>query len=143
MRWDAPESLEEVRPVETARRLREEREEHTWAIETRDEQGYVGMISIRREEPDRTWSIGFWIHPDRWNEGYATEAARAVVAHGFERLGASAIRAAHATWNVASRRVIEKLGMRYVGDKPKGFMKRGGWVPEREYELTRAAWRTS
>ena len=50
-----------------------------------------------------------------WNLGYATEAARAVLAYGFGELGLRRIHAGHLTRNPASGRVMEKLGMEPEG----------------------------
>lgn len=54
---------------------------------------------------------------------------------GFSRLGAIRITAAHATWNEASGKVLQKVGMLRTGVNPRGFKKRGEWVKEYEYEI--------
>lgn len=51
-----------------------------------------------------------------WGHGYATEAARAALAYGFDILKLDRIIALAKPNNVASRRVMEKKGMRYVKD---------------------------
>jgi [ribosomal protein S5]-alanine N-acetyltransferase len=51
-----------------------------------------------------------------WGQGYATEAGRAWIEHGFDRLGLERIVAAAHPENEASRRVLEKLGMRSAGE---------------------------
>ncbi len=61
--------------------------------------------------------------------------AFALVDFGFMRLGASAIRAAHTTWNDASRKVLQRIGMKFIGINSKGFQKRGTWVEEYGYEI--------
>lgn len=50
-----------------------------------------------------------------WGQGFATEAARAVVRHGFETLGLNRIYAHHMTRNLSSGRVLERIGMRREG----------------------------
>jgi len=55
-----------------------------------------------------------------------TEAAGAVLGLGFKTLSASRIEASHATWNIASRRVLQKIGMSFVRHVPQGFEK--GWA---------------
>jgi [ribosomal protein S5]-alanine N-acetyltransferase len=57
--------------------------------------------------------IGYLIASPFWNCGYATEAARKVIAHGFKRLGLARIRARMMVSNTGSVRVAEKLGMAY------------------------------
>lgn len=107
----------------------------TWSIDSRDEGKFLGRIDIRQEPVVGEWSIGFWIHPTAQGHGYATEAARAIVGFGFDQLSAVTISAAHATWNEASRKVLEAIGMVRLRSNPEGFMKRGEWVEEYEYEM--------
>jgi [ribosomal protein S5]-alanine N-acetyltransferase len=52
---------------------------------------------------------------DWWGQGYATEAARAVLRYGFEELKLNRIYAHHMTKNPASGRVLEKIGMQREG----------------------------
>jgi len=55
--------------------------------------------------------IGYIFNRGYWGRGYATEAARALVRHGFAELGAHRIYATCDPDNIASRRVLEKAGM--------------------------------
>jgi RimJ/RimL family protein N-acetyltransferase len=50
-----------------------------------------------------------------WNKGYATDAAVAVLSHGFGPLGLDSVMAVVVPENIGSWRVMEKLGMRYEG----------------------------
>ncbi|GAW51297.1 MULTISPECIES: GNAT family N-acetyltransferase [unclassified Nocardioides] len=54
--------------------------------------------------------IGWHLHPDSWGHGYASEAARAVLGHGFDA-GLPEIIAVSHTDNVASQAVMRRLGM--------------------------------
>ncbi|TMA07083.1 MAG: GNAT family N-acetyltransferase [Deltaproteobacteria bacterium] len=109
----------------------------TFTIVSKETRHPVGRIAIRAESEEEAWTIGFWIHPDHWGKGFAVEAARATIEFGFSRLRAVVIRAAHATWNVRSKRVIEKLGMGFIRENPCGFKKNGKAMPEFEYALTK------
>ena len=60
-----------------------------------------------------TVEVGYALHPDHWNHGYATEALTAVIGELF-RLGFSAVRAGFFEENPASGRVMEKSGMRRI-----------------------------
>jgi GNAT superfamily N-acetyltransferase len=95
----------------------------------------VGRITIRRDKSPGTWNIGYWIHPDHWGQGYATEAGRAILDFGRSSLSAAAITTAHAVGNVASQKVIEKLGFRRTNENPCGFIKNGSPVREYEYVI--------
>ncbi|MCU0261272.1 MAG: GNAT family N-acetyltransferase [Ilumatobacteraceae bacterium] len=56
--------------------------------------------------------VGWRIRSEHWGRGYATEAAAASLTDGFGRLGLHEVISFTAVTNVASRRVMEKLGMR-------------------------------
>ena len=61
--------------------------------------------------------IGFHIGSQHWGRGYATEAARAVMAYAFERLEVMGLFAGHNPKNEASRHILERLGFRYTHDE--------------------------
>jgi len=85
----------------------------TWAI-TREGAliGCIGLQLVARAHG--RVSLGYWIAHEEWNRGYATEAARPVVAWAFAE-GWHRVEATHLTRNPASGRVMQKLGMRYEG----------------------------
>ncbi|MGD9682443.1 MAG: GNAT family N-acetyltransferase [Candidatus Obscuribacterales bacterium] len=56
------------------------------------------------------FELGFHFRPAYWGKGLASEAARAVIVHAFEKLGASALFAGHHPDNAASEKVLRKLG---------------------------------
>lgn len=58
----------------------------------------------------RRAAIGYLLDPSAWGHGYATEAVAALLAFGFDRLGLNRIEAGTDPRNVASRRVLERLG---------------------------------
>jgi len=60
--------------------------------------------------------IGWWLARSHWGCGLATEAARVVLRDGFARVGLDRIVAVAQPANSASRRVMQKLGMRYERD---------------------------
>ena len=139
MLWDPPEDEAELEEALLQSQARwQAGTAYSWTIEALEDTAFLGRIGIRQEAEAGEWSIGYWIHPERQGAGFATEAAQAVVTFGFEHLGAALITAACATWNHASMRVLERIGMQAVRTNPKGFKKRGAWVEEIEFELRRA-----
>jgi RimJ/RimL family protein N-acetyltransferase len=80
----------------------------------------VGFVGLSRTEFDAgfipgievAWRLVF----DHWGKGYATEAARAVIRDGFERLGLDEIVGVTTPDNARSRRVMDRLGMRHSPD---------------------------
>jgi [ribosomal protein S5]-alanine N-acetyltransferase len=86
-----------------------------FALVRRADHVLLGAIGLRIEPQHRHAELGYWLGTPYWNAGYCTEAARAVVAYGFENLGLHRIHASHMTRNPASGRVLQKIGMRFEG----------------------------
>jgi [ribosomal protein S5]-alanine N-acetyltransferase len=87
-----------------------------WTVLLTDEViGRVGLQHTRvsgRPEVELAW----FIHPDHWSRGYATEMAREAVRVGFEVLELDDVVAFTVPANQPSRAVMEKLGMTYERD---------------------------
>ncbi|MEO8698639.1 MAG: GNAT family N-acetyltransferase [Kofleriaceae bacterium] len=71
----------------------------------------LGTISLRRFVRDRRAELGYWLAADAWGQGYATEAAQAIVNFGFRECSLARIYAQVLAGNVGSMRVLEKVGM--------------------------------
>lgn len=86
-----------------------------WVVERQSDARMVGMTGIWWTPPEvglgRIVEIGWRFHPDAWGQGYATEAARAALGHGFETLGLPEIIAFTARSNLASQSVMRRIGM--------------------------------
>ena len=74
---------------------------------------------------------------DAWGRGYATEAARALVAAGFAQLGLRRIVATCDPANAASARVLEKAGLRRAALLPRYEWAKGRWWDALLYEIRR------
>jgi len=101
-----------------AARIRAHHAQHgfgLWAVEVPGVASFIGFVGlgVPRFEAGFTpcVEVGWRIASAHWNNGYATEAARAAVTFGFERCGFSEIVSFTVPENLASRRVMEKLGM--------------------------------
>jgi [ribosomal protein S5]-alanine N-acetyltransferase len=77
--------------------------------------GDVGLNPFLEDEciPEIEWQIG----PEHWGKGHATEIGRAMLAYGFQEAGFPAIMGFALSQQVASRRVMEKIGMTYLHAK--------------------------
>ena len=90
-----------------------------FAMQSRRGEGLVGTIGLRDIDAEHLQAeLGFWVAVENWRQGYATEAARAVVGYGFEQLALNRIYAHHMVRNPASGRVLTKIGM-----KPEGLLR--------------------
>ena len=85
--------------------------------------GNVGLINVSFEH--NRADISYYIDKDYMNKGYATEAALEMLKYGFETFGFNKIQGVCMSCNPASRRVMEKIGMRYEGTLRKDLLKDG------------------
>jgi RimJ/RimL family protein N-acetyltransferase len=92
----------------------EERGFGHWAVVEEEGGALVGSAGFRPGFDAGELEVGFTIARSRWGRGYATEIAAATLRLGFERFGAPRVWALAAPGNGASRRVLEKIGMRFT-----------------------------
>lgn len=83
--------------------------------------------------------IGYWIGQNYWCNGYATEAAHALVDVAFRNTGVAVLGASCRVSNPASRRVIHKCGFQYSGHGMLTTLV-AGQVNVEHYRLDRATW---
>lgn len=86
-----------------------------FAIERKEDERLIGGISLRVRPEHQRGEIGYLIHRPHWNKGYATEAARRVVAYGFDDLRLHRIDSHFFAGNEASGRVMQRCGLRFEG----------------------------
>jgi len=102
----------------------------------------TGHVSLSVEVPaQRQGEIGFIFHPDHQGSGYATEAARALLALAFEAYGLHRVSGRLEARNVASARVLERLGMRREAHLVENEWVKGEWQSELVYALLEREWR--
>jgi len=87
-----------------------------WGVWERETGELVGDCSLHFDEGFDEWELSYGLRRDRWGRGYATEAARACVAYGFEEMKVTKIVADVDPANGRSARVLEKVGFAYVRD---------------------------
>ena len=109
-----------------------------FAIALRTDGNFIGVVGLQLDQENERAELGYWIGKPHWNHGYATEAARAVVAHGFEVLKLNRIYAYHFKRNPASGRVLEKVGMRYEGCRRQHTKKWGNFEDSMGYGILKA-----
>jgi RimJ/RimL family protein N-acetyltransferase len=85
-----------------------------WAVEPRTKQGLLGWSGLQFLPETEEVEVGYLLGKAFWGKGLATEAARTCLQYGFENLEVETIVAIVHPENVASQRVIEKLGMAFV-----------------------------
>ena len=108
-----------------------------FAIAMSPERELCGVVGMHMTHAHQRAELGYWIGVPFWGRGYATEAARAVVAFGFEMLGLNRIYAHHFAGNAASGRVLEKIGMRHEGRSRQHIQKWDRFIDLENYGLLR------
>ena len=123
-----------------------ERSEHFgfWAAEERATGRFLGWFHFRPHDgaPDDEPELGYRLISAAWGQGYATEGSRALIDHGFAHSDITRVVAETMAVHAASRRVMEKAGMRHVRSYPTDWPVRipGDEAGEVEYAITRAEW---
>jgi RimJ/RimL family protein N-acetyltransferase len=103
----------------------------------------IGHMAFHPWFAPQTHEIGWAVAPAHQGRGYATEAALALLAHGFETLGLHRIVATCQPQNAASVRVMEKLGLRREAHFRKCILAPDGtWWDEYFYALLEEEWPT-
>ncbi len=112
------------------------------AVILRSENKLIGNCGIRVNDLEqREANIGYELDSRYWGQGYATEAARAILQFGFSGLGMRRIWAECIADNIKSGRVLEKLGMRLETRVLAKERIKGVWRDNLIYALTANEWR--
>jgi RimJ/RimL family protein N-acetyltransferase len=115
-----------------------------WAAEEKTTGEFVGWFALHPNEdsPPGEVELGYRLRRSAWGKDYATEGSRALVDKAFRELGAQRVRAETMSVNIASRRVMEKTGLKYVGtfhlEWPEEI--EGTAEGDVEYASTRSDW---
>ena len=109
-----------------------------WGITRRGEDTVIGTCGFYNWQRDnRSVDVGYHIVPAEWGRGYATEAARALLAWCFENLNLHRIQADCTEGNDASERVMVKCGFTLEGVWRESSFEHGRFVNIRQYGLLR------
>jgi RimJ/RimL family protein N-acetyltransferase len=108
-----------------------------WAAEDKETGRLAGRIglsfhSVWPDDPEVGWLLG----PAFWGRGLATEGGEASVRYGFERLEARRLVSICTPENAASRRVMEKLGFRFLTERTHDELGIQLWIHARERDAT-------
>ncbi len=114
-------------------RLRRKPGENVFAIQLYETGDFIGCVGIKQDEA--VVNLGYWIGRKYWNNGYATEAAWAVLRNA-RTLGITEVQSEVFVENKASARVLEKLGFQNVGKIEKNIPQRGGMRSVITFQLT-------
>jgi ribosomal-protein-alanine N-acetyltransferase len=113
-----------------------------FAITLRSTGQFIGNCGVRKGFADaREGDMGYELDPRFWGNGYATEAARAVLGFGFSYINLQRVSAWCLAENVASARVLEKLGMKLKKRMRDHQFFKGKWWDMLSYAILYDEWR--
>ncbi|MEH2150139.1 GNAT family N-acetyltransferase [Nostoc sp.] len=114
------------------------------AIILKEQNQLIGNCGIRVNDPEmREANIGYELNPQYWGQGYATEAAEAILKFGFEELGMHRIWSWCVAENLASVKVLEKIGMRREGHLQEKELIKGRWYDNFLYAILEHEWQAN
>lgn len=117
------------------------RTHYGFAITIKPDEIVRGQITLALNIADiREWEIGWKVHYRYWGNGYATEAARRVLAFAFEELHAHRVVAFCNVANTASTRIMEKIGMLQDGRLRETRWWKGRWQDEYVFGILDRDW---
>ncbi|MFT3966630.1 MAG: GNAT family N-acetyltransferase [Sphingobium sp.] len=124
MRWLQDENMPVRRPGSVEERMRVMQAEYGhcfWVVERRNDGEFLGYCGLKRVDAEGTaltgaFEIGWSLAEQHWNHGYATEAALAVLERAFAVHDAPFVIAFTVAENVASWRVMKRIGMERRAD---------------------------
>ena len=108
-----------------------------YALTLAENGALVGCTGLN--QTDRGLELGYWIGEPYWGQGFATEAAHALVDLAFRATAITSLHASCRVINPASRRVIHKCGFQYAGQGMLNSLV-AGKVPVERYRLDRRTW---
>lgn len=115
-------------------------DETVFLIETHDRTP-IGMVGLDCSDADAP-ELGYWLGVGFWKQGFATEAARAVIDHAFETLDCERLVSGARVTNPASRRILEKCGFQWTGVALRRMLALGSSTPVDCFKLERHVWQS-
>jgi ribosomal-protein-alanine N-acetyltransferase len=109
---------------------------YDWAIVDKASGKMIGTCGFPMiSEANNSAEVGYVLHPDFWGKGYATEVLRILLSFAFKTLGLHRVEARCFEEHAASRRVMEKCGMRYEGSLRDALLVKGRYESVAVYSI--------
>ena len=99
----------------------------------------VGMVGVDWRAPEAP-ELGYWLGVEHWGQGFATEAARAVIDFTFEEFEVEQLISGARVANPSSRNILEKCGFQWSGVELHRFEALGSSTPVDCFRLSRGVW---
>ena len=97
--------------------------------------GNIGIVNVNSR--CRHATLAYYVHPEKWGQGIATDAGRMMLQYAFRSLDLNRVGAVCMSDNTASRRVLDKLGFAFEGIARQEIMKDGRYYDVAHYGILR------
>jgi [ribosomal protein S5]-alanine N-acetyltransferase len=112
------------------------------ALVSKNDGRLIGAAEMNiRDFHHRNGEIGYIIHPDYWGKGMATEAAEKMISIGFNHFNLHRIQATCDPDNIASYKVLEKIGMKKEGILRENLLLKSGWRDSAVFSVLKSEYR--
>ncbi len=115
-----------------------------FAITLKETGEFIGEIWLLHIDPRtdfKVGEIGYWMRKKFRRKGYMVEAAKRILEFGFNEKKLHKIKADTDNLNIASNKVLEKIGFKLEGRLRKQFYKNKKWSDEMHYGLLKEEWK--
>jgi ribosomal-protein-alanine N-acetyltransferase len=137
----SPQEVKQFVQMFISQQYAQPRTKFQFAVVLQDNQRLIGNCGIRLKSADaHEADIGYELAPDYWGRGYATEAARAIVAFGFTELQLHRISAWCIADNTGSAHVLEKIGLWLEGRLRENEYFKDRWWDTLLYAILKDDW---
>ncbi len=143
--WDAPpwkERAQAERFIVRCKEMEQEGSGARLAIERKTDRRFIGWCSFIEWNPEyRSAMLGYCLEEAAWGQGFATEAASSLLSWAFDTLDLNRVHSQADTRNIASGRVLEKLGFVLEGTLREDCIVDGEVSDSWVYGLLRREWK--
>jgi [ribosomal protein S5]-alanine N-acetyltransferase len=106
-----------------------------YAIVLKESNKLIGTIEFRVHEANKSGELGFTLSRHFWGKGYMTEAGILVLELAFDVLDLERVFALHNIKNLASGKVMNRLGMTYEGTLRRNHLVKGVFADSAHYSI--------
>jgi len=115
-------------------------EQIIYAITLKSNHNLIGAIGLTVNKRFNRAELGYWVGKKYWNNGYCTEASKAIIEFAFINFNYHKIEATHIKRNPASGKVMNKIGMTLEGTFKEHVIKWDKYEDVKSYGILKSEW---